>query len=66
MIANDDDAFVAHVIDLYSNAELWQKLHLAGRDFVQQTLSENMFRDAVVRFLSCLGRNRPGYHMKST
>jgi glycosyltransferase involved in cell wall biosynthesis len=56
MIAENDDAFVDHVVELYSNAELWRRIHLASRRFVQETSSERAFRDAVDRFLSCLGK----------
>ena len=63
MIAEDEDAFVQHVIDLHSNAELWGKLHLAGRRLVQETLSDDAFRDAVDRFVSCLGK-QPATHSR--
>ena len=63
MIAEDDDAFVQHVVDLHSNAEIWGKLQLAGRRLVQETLSDDAFRDAVDRFLSCLGK-QPATHSR--
>jgi len=56
MIAADDDAFVEHVIALYTNEALWRKVQLAGRELVQRAHSEDVFSEAVVRFLSCLGK----------
>jgi glycosyltransferase involved in cell wall biosynthesis len=56
MIAADDDAFVEHVLALYTNETLWRKVQSAGRELVQRAHSEEVFRKAVVRFLSCLGK----------
>lgn len=56
MIAEDDNAFVDHVVELYSDPELWTRIHDASRRFIQERFSERAFREAVDQFLSCLGK----------
>jgi O-antigen biosynthesis protein len=52
LVADDPDAFAAHIVELYGNAERWARIARAGTESVERHFSFNAVRG---EFLHALG-----------
>lgn len=51
LIGDDPGSFASHVVDLYTDEELWSRLSKTGREFIQSRFSPEVVREAVAEML---------------
>jgi len=61
LVAEDDDAFIAHAVSLYQQADLWQRLHQAGPQIIERRFAFAEHATALMARVEAIANNLTGH-----